>query len=143
MNIKKYYKFITEGKGTIEYTEIDTNEYLSKLYGVADSGIPAYAFDDSVAQSFINNNWLEFTNAEISELSKYFSEVVNSDDDYYDFNFSGEYSAQITDIKRGKRMNITKVNDEWFYVSLFAKDQFDYYKCDQFYGLISFIKSHI
>ena len=99
------------------YNIVDYNYYSEKVYN--DYHIP------------VDKNWMYWKPQEVEELKKFFNGIEFRY--YIDGNIQCvKYKPETNKIQiRHKNWSISKINDEWFYVSSLID-----YKCDQFDGLM-------
>ena len=132
------------------YTEISQEEYskLTLYHPINDE-------DEDVDLlykrdlEFIQNNWIDFTQSEISTLHNLIPKSTYKINPYTDGVYSGIPKASIEYECKHNAIFIIKMSDEWYYVhhthmfrdmnnnqDLLIKT----YKCDQFDGLLKCIK---
>ena len=112
------------------YEEIDVNEYSMILFN---------SLTDDEDNPYIEENWVPFTESEISEISSLGRvRIIN------DYTEAIKKSAIEVSLKRPPKfwvikhldgvVQVMKLKDEWFVV--YSRVDRKYYKCDQFYSLI-------
>ena len=114
------------------YTEIDADEY--------DVSTEIYALTGRDSFDEHNQNWVEFTQSEISTLRDLIIApyrinpftVSSAPKSYIEFVYKKEHP------NNGKVVVIIKTKDEWYYVRIaqYAIRLYKYYKCDQWEGLL-------
>lgn len=118
----KTYKLF---ESNLPYKEITSEEYNQLTCG---EGI-----DDWRAETkFISENWIPFTEKELQKIQELlpdaqFCKVIETDRD----------DARIDSPESG--VIIIKLIDEWYYVMM----NMTFFQCDQFEGLIQFIKDYL
>ena len=135
-NHNQYYQEISE-------EEFDESTGFDIEYGEGTTWDP----------SFIKENWIDFTNGELNSIKKLLpDENIINRYEYSDWDDNLNYTRAMvinhTNPKfipeddannwRGTIFIIIKLKDEWFYI--FNWDESKKYKCDQFTGLLEYIK---
>ena len=145
-------------EGVRYYEMISNLEYNDSIFG---KGLD----EANIDEDFIIEKWDKFKDGEISEIMKFYPGVEASNffqvNNYYiysyilggkdDDNF-GELIILGEDVVNNKRvytinLSVVKLKDEWYYISLpkhkSKLSKISYWKCDQFEGLIEFIKNEV
>jgi hypothetical protein len=134
-------------EGVRYYEMISNLEYNDSIFG---KGLD----ESNIDEDFIIEKWDKFKDGEISEIMKFYP--MNN---YYIYSYilggkvddnSGELIIfGESDSKRVYTVNLSvvKLRDEWYYISLpkhkSKLSKISYWKCDQFEGLIEFIKNEV
>ena len=140
----KYLKLLEEYVKNVYYTEIDHEDFRKAvLYHEDEAGRDEEGdIDDELffaEEGHINpDKCTDFTDYEFEKILKILSDWDDhfSIDNHWDINF----------FNGDKELHIIKGKDEWFYVKYdeYGDTEFlDYYKCDQFDGLLKLIKREI
>lgn len=107
-----------------KYEEVNSIDYNNKLFGK----------DRETSENLhkhIRSKWIKFTQEEVNLINQ----LYNSKFEYYESIFGDRAIVHRDD---DKRVNIHKLEDEWYYVE--SNNDYilrKYYKCDQYDGLIS------
>lgn len=136
----KTYKLF---ESNLLYQEITSEEYDTLVSGVSNPEYddwetnPEYSNYDETR--FIDENWIPFTKQELKKIQELLPDA--------------HYNKQIKTSRNEARIDselsdliMIKLKDDWYYAFLKMSEQEEgdlYFKCDQFEGLIQFIKDYL
>ena len=137
-HLKTYRLF----ESNLHYKEITSEEYDTLVSGVSnpeyDNWNDAdYTFYDETR--FIDENWEPFTQQELKKIQE-----LLPDADYCKRIKTNRNEARVDSESSGLIM--IKLKDDWYYAFLEMSEQEEdnlYFECDQFEGLIQFIKDYL
>jgi len=122
----KHIKYFTESISNEYYHTVEYDEYEKDMFSIGPSSIKSTIFQP------------RYLNEIVSRLKDNFT-IIESDD-----------NGIVLSGGRWKRYDIFQCYDEWFYVTHEVQDintspynrSYIYFKCDQFDGLMKFLKDH-
>ena len=125
----KYLKSYNENID-LGYQKIDRTEYLKNIAGITRSDI----INTDIVQivNYRKERFESFTSKEVNEIQTFIPK----------FNISSNSDSMLA-LGSGDNFLIWKLKDEWYYVcrQIGGDGTNDYYKCDQFDGLMNLLKS--
>jgi hypothetical protein len=137
----KYLKLFEEHNKY--YTNISEEEYFKLVSGEYDPLLNYNGENFSEYANYLINNWVEFTENEIQQISQ---TLPDHELKYTDFENIPKGEIELSKNEYGMPsasvIIITKLKDEWFII-MDDRSNLDapYFKCDQMDGLIKYLKN--
>ncbi len=123
MHLEKFNLF---GNPKVSYEEIPRDAFFQKIVGGH--------IEKDRTNAFRQENWDSFSNEELDLISPWLQGKIR----FNDFR-GGDILPRAC--LNSDPLEIIKIIDEWFYVTVWIGQDEKYYQCDQLEGLLQFLKN--